>query len=166
MDKKTVNKHVVNFLKSNQDTTSNLTDMWNSKENQNKIFKTKAKNSRKTAFMFLAEHVREECKQYDPPLTAKKEVQSIISKRWASLKETGGEELEKFNRMSINYSAEHDKDDSTVPYQVTKPFHKYSIALRGTIEKENKDKNAAEITCILKDKWVKMNRGEKNMWSI
>ena len=166
MDKKTVNNSVVKFLKSTKGDHSELIELWESKGNQAKIFKPKVKNSRKTAFMFFAEFIREECKQFDPPLTAKKEVQAIVSERWAKLKEKGGSDLEKFERMSVNYSAEHDNDETTVPYQVKKPFHKYCLAVRRTIEKENEDKNAVEITEILKENWMKMTRNEKAMWNL
>jgi hypothetical protein len=171
MDKSTINTIVENFIKTSKAKKDMLT-VWMSDDNQSlldfepttiTVKQRKVTKSHKSAYLFFCDSERERLRELDPPVVKRNEVHTIMSAGWKDLKEAGGDEYTKFVEMSERYSS---VVDEPVKYEITKPFHKFSVAKRKELELEFTDDNAITITNRLSNLWVKLSRDQKSEWSI
>ena len=169
MDTDTVNNLVKNFITTSTSDTD-LLDKWLSDDNQTLVFgkmkKTgKLKKLRKSAYLFFCDAERERLRGLDIPIVKRTEVHLIMSANWNKLKESRSDEYYKYVNMSTNYITVG-SDIETVQYEVTKPFHKFSLVNRKNTEDEFMDDTANDITQKLVSKWDKLSMSEKKGWSI
>jgi hypothetical protein len=170
MDKHTINTIVENFIKTSK-AKKDMLAVWMSDDNQRlldveptaTIKQKKVTKSHKSAYLFFCDSERVRLRELDPPIIKRNDVHSIMSAGWKELKEAGGDEYDKFVEMSERYSSVMDEP---VEYEITKPFHKFSIAKRKDLELEFTDDNAITITNKLSNLWMKLSRDEKSEWSI
>lgn len=169
MDKYTINKIVGNFIKKSKAKKDMLAG-WMSEDNQALLDveppTTKPKKvtkSHKSAYLFFCDSERERLRDLETPIIKRNEVHTIMSAGWKELKETGGAEYDKFVEMSERYSS---VIAEPVEYEITKPFHKFSVAKRKDLELEYGHDSAVEITDKLSNLWMKLSREEKKEWSI
>jgi hypothetical protein len=168
MDKSTINKIVENFIKTSK-AKKDMWTGWMSDDNQALLDvepSTKPKKvtkSHKSAYLFFCDSERVRLRDLETPIIKRNEVHVIMSAGWKELKEAGGAEYDKFVDMSEQYSS---VVEEPVQYEITKPFHKFSVAKRKDLELEFDDDSAVEITDKLSNLWTKLSREEKKEWSI
>ena len=162
MDKKIVNSKILLFFKNIDVSELNiecLKDKWLSASNQKSIF-GKDKPHKKSAYFCFCKDERERLRKLDPPITKRDEVHKIMSSSWAKIKTENGSVYKKYEKLS------EDSVEPNLKYEVTKPFHKFSIELRCKVEEDNPKMNAVEITNEVKKLWKEKTRIEKLNWSI
>jgi len=155
MDPSFVNKFVTDFLVKNNVET--LVDVWMSDTNQTFLFPKKKHH--KSAYLFFCEDERRRLRALDPPITKRDEVHTIMSANWELLKKAGGPEYEKYIAVSNGGNV-------TVQYEVTKPFHKFSLEQRSNIVSEFPNETSIAITNRLKESWKCLSREEKEQYKI
>jgi hypothetical protein len=166
MDKDTINKIVENFIKTSKAKKDMLAD-WMSDDNQSLLEveptskPKKVTKSHKSAYLFFCDSERERLRDLDPPVVKRNEVHVIMSAGWKELKDAGGAEYDKFVEMSERYSS---VVEEPVQYEITKPFHKFSVAKRKDLELEFGNDSAVDITDKLTNLWMKLSREEKKEW--
>ena len=164
MDPEAINTSVLNFLKtiSSGESPERIVQRWMSTENQGVVFPTtKRKPYIKSAYFLFCADERERLRNQDPPIIKRDAVHEIMSKNWTLLKENGGLEYEKYVTMSALNSK-----PATIEYEVSKPFHKFSLQRRRIVEEEFQSDSAMKITSRLKDEWDKLSKSEKANFKI
>ena len=152
-----VNKIVLKFLKSiDEKSIDKIVEKWSSEENQSLIVPTKKQTRIKSAYLHFCDYERERLRNLPTPVT-KEEIKAIMSKNWSLLKDNGGEEYQKFVDLS---------NGGKPDYEVSKPFHKFSLVNRKKCEDMHPQESASSITDILKAEWSNLNREEKNQYKI
>ena len=166
MDPEVINTSVVNFLKkiSSGESPEHIIQRWMSAENQGVLFpNSKRKPYTKSAYFLFCADERERLRNQDPPIVKRDAVHEIMSKNWGLLKEKGGPDYEKYVTMSTTNS----KHIIVTPeYEVSKPFHKFSLQRRRIVEEEFPGDTAIKITSRLKDEWNKLSEADKANFTI
>ena len=161
MDPEVINSSVVGFLKtiSTGESPQLIIQRWMSTEHQSTLFTTsKRKTYVKSAYFLFCSDERERLRNQDPPVIKRDAVHEIMSKNWALLKEKGGADYEKY----VTMSASNSKHNIVTPeFEVSKPFHKFSLQRRKIIEEEFPDDSAMKITSRLKDEWNELSEADK-----
>ena len=166
MEPEALNAYVVDFLKNISSTESpeHTIQRWMSAEHQGTLFpNTKKKTYTKSAYFLFCGDERERLRNQDPPIIKRNAVHEIMSKNWGILKENGGPEYEKYVAMSALNSK---NNNATPEYEVSKPFHKFSLCRRRIVEEEFPDDSAMKITSKLKDEWNKLSESDKDNFKI
>lgn len=153
-----VNKLVIEFLKSIDDeSVDDIIARWSSEQNQSLLVPNKKQTRNKSAYLFFCDYERERLRNLNPPVVKKDEIKVIMSKNWSLLKENGGPEYQKFVDLS---------NGGKPDYEVSKPFHKFSLLKRKDFEDEYPTETASSITSRLKEEWQSLSREEKNEYKI
>lgn len=169
MEPEVINTSVVSFLKniSSGESPEHLIQRWMSAEHQGTLFPTTKmrKTYTKSAYFLFCGDERERLRNQDPPIVKRDAVHEIMSKNWGLLKEKGGTEYEKYVAMSAsNYK--HKNLNATPEYEVSKPFHKFSLLRRRIVEEEFPGDSAMKITSMLKDEWNELSEADKANFTI
>jgi hypothetical protein len=130
---------------------------------------TRKNTKRKNPYLFFADDMRDIVKQQYPGLTSNKDVLGKIGEEWAKLKKLDNDQYKSYLKMSLDYStnAENDYNEpEEVVYQVTKPFHKFSLEKRKELVDANPDLSSSEITELLIKQWKLLNKTEKAKWKL
>ena len=122
-------------------------------EEYKKHIEPKQKKKMSSYILFSLDE-REKLRKKDPPVTKRNEVSKLISSRWNDIKNQNTDEYKYY----INLSEQSSLTDNN------NPFHKFSVDHRENIKKSYPDKNAFEITFLLKKKWFELSVEEKNMY--
>lgn len=162
-----LNDYVISFIKKmdfrkSKETHVNEWIEYSKSINTSVDTKSKKKTKRKNPYLFFADDMRDVIKQTHPDLTSNKDVLGKIGEEWAKLKELNNDQYKKYLQMSLDYA----KDEDEIVYQVTKPFHKFSLDKRGGLEHENPQLSSTEITELLVKQWRSLTRTEKDKWEI
>lgn len=164
MEKTDINKKISSFINklsvSDIKTKENILEKWMSDDNQKLVFNTE-KTFKKSAYFWFCGDERERLRNLTPPVVKRDEVHKIMSKKWKQIKDENGSEYKKYIDLSNNTT-----NNDNVKYEVTKPFHKFSVEYRKKIEDENKNCTASEITDKLKQIWKSKTNSEKLKWKI
>jgi hypothetical protein len=154
-----VNKLVIEFLKSIDDeSVDEIVKRWSSEENQGLLVPIKGKQTRhKSVYLHFCDYERERLRNLNPPVIKKDEIKVIMSKNWSLLKEKGGPEYQKFLDLCNGGKPE---------YEVSKPFHKFSLLKRKEFEDNYPKESASSITGRLKEEWRNLDREEKNEYKL
>jgi hypothetical protein len=166
MDPEVINTSVVNFLKSisTGESPEHIIQRWMSAEHQGVLFPgSKRKPYTKSAYFLFCADERERLRNEDPPVVKRDAVHEIMSKNWGLLKEKGGPDYEKYVTMS---AANSKHIIATPEYEVTKPFHKFSLQRRKIVEEEFPGDTAMKITSRLKDEWNELSETDKGHFTI
>lgn len=159
MNKNDINNLVTNFVKKLdlRKGREKILESWNEYLEENfKPEKKKTSTKTKNSYMFYAEHNREKMKEQFPGLSSS-EITTKLSEGWAALKKSNNDEYKKYCDMA---------NAPVVEYEVSKPFHKFSLQFRKKVEDEFPDRNAKEITEVLVERWKKLSRDEKQEWNL
>jgi len=143
---------IINFLqnlKLNFDIKNNILEQWKSNNNS----KQKKKPS---SYILFSLDEREKLKKQDPSITKRNEVSKVISTKWKEIKEQQTEEYKKYVKLAEQPSS----------IEVNKPFKKFSASNRDKIKSKHSDKNAFEITTILKKQWFTLTEEERKSYNI
>ena len=167
MDPEILNTSVVNFLKniSSGESPEHIIQRWMSTEHQGVLFPatTKRKTYTKSAYFLFCGDERERLRNQNPPIIKRDAVHEIMSKNWVLLKEKGGPDYEKY----VTMSASNSKQTDAIPeYEVSKPFHKFSLQRRRIVEEEFPGDSAMKITSRLKDEWNELSEADKGCFAI
>jgi len=166
MDPEVINTLVVNFLKniSLGESSEHIIQRWMSAENQGVLFPgSKRKPYTKSAYFLFCADERERLRNEDPPIVKRDAVHEIMSKNWVLLKEKGGPDYEKYVAMS---AANSKNTIATPEYEVSKPFHKFSLQRRKIVQEEFPNDTAMKITSRLKDEWNQLSEADKANFTI
>lgn len=161
MNPEVINTSVVNFLKniSNGESPEHIIQRWMSTEHQGTLFPiTKRKTYTKSAYFLFCDDERVRLRNQNPPIIKRDAVHEIMSKNWTLLKEKGGPDYEKYVTMSGTYL---NHNNVTPEYEVSKPFHKFSLQKRRIVEEQFPDDSAMKITSMLKDEWNQLSESDK-----
>ena len=137
---------------------------WMSEADKCEIYGTKVKKQKRTknSYMFFCDDERQRLKNENPPIIQRNEVHRIMSANWILLKEKGGPDYEKYVHMANDRKLS--VKDPSVVYEVSKPFHKFSLDNRKQVEDEFNTENANEITNRLISDWRKLPRTERSKY--
>jgi hypothetical protein len=158
MNNTDMNKFVIGFIRTMDLRKSHdkQIEAWKLYNKQNSVKKPVKKNS----YLFYVELNKEKLKNQYPDLK-NKEIVSKLSEGWAELKRLDNDEYKGYCEMSDNYNTVNNNE-----YEVSKPFHKFSMEFRKIIEDENPDHKAQQITDILIEKWKALSKLEKKEWEL
>jgi len=123
----------------------------------------KKKPRKKNAFFVFLNDRRPSFMEENEHLTTNKEIRSKLGEEWALMKEQNTDEYIKFEQMAIEMSP---VDTNETAYEVSKPFHKFSLEFRAGVDEENPGMTQVEITQVLVDKWNELTRKEKEEWVV
>jgi len=126
---------------------------WMSPANQEFVF-GKAKKAKKNPYLLFRKEEIKRLKSLDPPITLRDELNTIVSDKWEKLKIDGGPEYDKYIT------------DKIPTYEISKPFHKFSIDKRRDMEDEFSSDTSIQITERLVNEWTILTREEKKQWKI
>jgi len=82
-----------------------------------------------------------------------KEILGIISDDWRACKLN----KEEYGQLTVDCDNEN-------KYEVTKPFHYYSLYNRRRVELGNEMMSASQVTDLLKEQWLGFDMSEKRKW--
>ena len=130
------------------------------------------KKTNKNPFLYFRIDEINRLKSLKPPVTKRSEINPIISARWASIKKDNSDEYKHYLKLASGINEDHNnKKSSHVSvnqpiYQVTKPFHKFSLMKRKEFETRYVGDNAIQITKRLVDSWNSLTKLEKKNWKL
>ena len=158
MEVSDVNRVVIDFLRSIDDeSVDEIIERWSTDKNQSLLVAVNKIPRIKSAYLFFCDFERERLRNQNPPVVNNEAVKVIMSKNWALLKEKGGVDYEKFVTLS---------NGGRPIYEITKPFHKFSLSKRKGLEIKHGGESAHAITLRLRDEWKALSREEKNCYVI
>ena len=118
-----------------------------------------AKPKKKNAYLFYVDAKRDGLKEKNPDLPYK-DIALMLSSGWSDLKKLDNDEYKSYCEMSRKFTV-----DNTV-YEVSKPFHKFSLEFRHSVEDEFTEYDAQQITDVLIERWKSLSNTEKYEWNI
>jgi hypothetical protein len=131
-------------------------DAW-IKYNAEKQKKPRKKNA---YFIFLKER-RTSFVEENEHLISNKEILGALSEEWKLIKSQNTDEYMRFVQTAIEMSP---VDTNEKVYEISKPFHKFSVEFRTGACEDNPEMTNVEITQVLVDKWNGLTRKEKQEW--
>jgi hypothetical protein len=152
MESNKVNNKVSKFMRAHN-IDENVIVEWMSPANQEFVF-GKAKKAKKNPYLLFRKEEIKRLKSLDPPITLRDELNTIVSDKWEKLKIDGGPEYDKYIT------------DKIPTYEISKPFHKFSIDKRRDMEDEFSSDTSIQITERLVNEWTILTREEKKHWKI
>ena len=155
MDSNTVNSKVSKFMRTHNIDENVIVD-WMSPINQEFVFgkPKKPKKTKKNPYLLFRKDEIKRLKSLDPPITLRDEINTIVSEKWNKLKTDGGPEYDKY------------VTDKIPTYEISKPFHKFSMDKRRDMEREFNNDTSTQITDRLVNEWMILGREEKKQWKI
>ena len=128
------------------------------------------KKRNKNPFLYFRSDEVVRLKSLDPPLTKLQDVNPIISEGWAKIKKDNGDKYKHYLKLAsgvIEQSTEQSLPINSISepeYQVTKPFHKFSLEKRKEFEMQYVEDSAIQITQRLVESWNSLTKSQKNNW--
>lgn len=117
------------------------------------------KPKRKNAYLFYVDSNRDRLK-FDNPGVPYKDILAMLGSGWTELKKLDNDEYKSYYKMSDDFNTEH------AVYEVSKPFHKFSLEFRNSVEGEFPDHTAQQITDVLTNRWKSLSVAERYEWAV
>lgn len=147
-----ISQFVVNFLENNKN--PNVIDAWLSKKNQHGLLKTIKKTNivikdpnkpkrGKSAYLFFCDEYRKKLKEENPNLNVK-EIVSMLGTLWKQIKDSNSDELEKFEKLSMNDRMKYKKEMVTYKKEQKKD-NELLLTVKKDKEKDKEKKKEKEL---------------------
>lgn len=153
-----IKSKVILFLKKHPDASDGLVD--DITKHLSETPKTK-KKSINYYIIFRTNEIQQMKDNGNLPET-RTEINETISSKWKILKS----DTVKYDAFMKSAKPEDDGNTQSIVYQVTKPFHKFSLENRADVEKQFADLSSSDITQKLKDTWKSLSRKEKDIYNL